>query len=185
MSGSWLTEQRFKVIIPSIEDWFPSLDTLAEISVINLQNRTTVKRLIPAVYLFHLRWIIRGATPNAELDDTHAQRSNWLHAVLDAFAEELRANEDTSDWRSKVLNPILVRAFYGADDFDVQSIAKQMKANRQLEGRITERHWEGFYHNHDVIAPINQKRWLRVKGAEPVEASVVNECEGDPIQKAI
>ena len=49
------------------------------------------------------------------------------------------------------------------------------------EGRITERHWEGFYHNHDVIAPINQKRWLRVKGAEPVEASVVDECEGDPV----
>lgn len=154
---------------------------LAEVSVVNLQDRTVIERLIPAAYFFHIHWIIREATANAELDNAQGWRSSWLHAVLDAFAEEIQPNEDMSDWRSKVLNPILVRAFYRADDFNVQSITKQMKANRQLEGRITERHWEGFYHNRDVIAPVNQNRWLSIKGAEPVKVSAIDACEGDPI----
>lgn len=97
-------------------------------------------------------------------------RHFWLLSVLDAFAKELLSNEDMTDCRSKVLNPVLVRAFYKVDHYDQRDILKRVKDNCQIEGRrITLKHWEGFYHNVDVIHPVNKERWLTIKPMDLIE----------------
>lgn len=163
---------------PTLERWFPPLRTLAEVSVTDLSDGTIFKRSIPAVYLFHLHWIIEEAFPKEPVDKRRSGRCYWLRSILDAFAREIRDEEDTSDWRSKVLNPILVRAFYKADDFNKADINRQMKANCQLTAKVTDKHWEGFYHNQDVIAPVHRNKWLALKQVNPVQPSVMDTGKG-------
>lgn len=150
--------------MPDLEDWFPSLGEASEVSVCNLKNGVTFKKQIPAAYFFHLRWIMSEAFPTSEVNMAQYGRACWLRMVLDAFADEILAIDDTVDWRSKVLNPILVREFYKADHFDKKHIDKRMRANRQLGGNaITTEHWEGFYLNQDVIGPVHRNRWSTTK----------------------
>lgn len=137
---------------------------MEQVAVLDLTDRSSFTRSIPAAYFHHLHRIISEAFLENVVDDqAQVGRAHWLRSVLDAFAEEIRAGEDFSDWRSKVLNPILVRAFYQADDFNQRHIAKQMRANRQLEGStIAIDYWKGFYFNHDVISPVFRSRWPAV-----------------------
>jgi hypothetical protein len=98
--------------------------------------------------------------------------------VLDAFAEEILAAEDTEDWRSGVLNPVLIRAYHQADDFDQKQIIERMKATTQLSGRITNEHWIGFYHNLDVLAPNYCLQWNDVKDVYITTQDAAEDIEG-------
>jgi hypothetical protein len=165
--------------VPDLEDWFPPLGEASEVSVCNLENGVTFKKQIPAAYLFHLRWIMSEAFPTSEVNEAQHGRACWLRTVLDAFADEIQAIDDTVDWRSKVLNPILVREFYKADHFNEKHIGKQMRANRQLGGKIiTTEHWEGFYLNQDVIGPVHRNRWSTTKPIYSIGTPTSDSNEG-------
>ena len=154
---------RYQLTLLRLSNWFPLLRTMAEVTVFDLSDRSTFTRRIPAVYLFHLHWLMQEAIPTIQQPTKERGRSFWLQAVLDSFAVEIKAEEDMSNWRSQVLNPVLVRAFYGADDFDKKHIEEQMKNNTQLSGKFSLEHWEGFYLNQDVVAPVYRMRWLKAK----------------------
>ena len=161
---------RYRLTIPRPNDWFPSADTMAEVTVLDLSNRSTFMRRIPAAYLFHLHWLTQETSCAKELDAKRRGRTCWLQAVLDSFAEEIQSQQDMSNWRSLVLNPILVRAFYWADDFNEKNIEEQMKKNSQLRGGSLLKHWEGFYLNQDMVAPVHQARWLDTKTIDPASS---------------
>jgi len=159
---------------------------MATVSVIDLADRSTFERQIPAVYLFHIQWIIQEAYPKDESRIEHRDRTIWLRAVLDCFAEEIRSDDDMSDWRSKVLNPVLVRALHRVNDFDEKDIARKAAVEAGIGRRkATHKHWEGFYLNLDVVAPVHHTWWLTIKHIEPAQHEWIEEPAADPCQGVI
>ena len=147
------------------------------VSVFNRLERTTSRWLVPALYIFHLHWMIRESSPLDEPGSTQHQRSLWLQQVLDAFADEIQTGEDLTGWRSATLNPVLVRAFHRADDFDGKAIVKIAgKAAGTPPRRLTLKHWEGFYLNLDVVAPVHHGSWCDIKSIASIPP------EGSPIR---
>jgi len=178
---------RYKLHAPRPDEWFPSMDAMATISVVDLKDRSTFDGQIPAAYLFHIHWIMREAFPEEESEGNQRDRCMWLCGVLDTFAEEIRTLKGTPDWRSVVLNPILVRALYGVDHFNEKAINAEARRRCQLTGtKMTIKHWEGFYFNLDVVAPTHHAWWLLIKHVEHrqrvagrVEIPIADPLEGD------
>lgn len=91
-------------------------------------------------------------------------RAIWLQQVLDRFTQEIRDNKDLSNWRSTVLNPVLVRAMHRADDLVEKSIVQKAKAHCGIARKqMTAKDWEAFYLNLDVLHPIHQEWWHDAK----------------------
>ena len=87
--------------------------------------------------------------------------------------------KDLSDWRSIVLNPVLVRAMHQADDLDERSITRKVKADaRTTRRKMTLKDWEGFYLNLDVVQPIHKWWWLEAKSIEPKCPSDIPAMQG-------
>jgi hypothetical protein len=129
---------------------------MATVTIVNLTDGSTHLKEIPSGYVFHLHWM--------DLE-TENQKENclWFRAVLDSFVDEILNTEDFAHWRSKILTPVIVRAFYEANHFDTKDILTKMKKASQLGGPVTIRHWEGFYFNHDMLLPIHRETWQKLK----------------------
>ena len=141
---------------------------MAMITVVDSKDRSTFDREIPAVYLFHLWWIMQEASSEAQPNGERQSRSCWLRSVLDLFAEEIQPTEVTPGWRSKVLNPVLVRTFHKTSDFNKKMLSQRALSKCQRGGTsMTVKHWEGFYFNLDVVAPTYRVWWLAMKPIEP------------------
>ena len=165
--------------MPCLDEWFPPATDLASISVTDLSDGSTFHRQVPAVYLFHLHWIIHESSTPGEPGPEEGVRPAWLREVLDRFSEEVRAMGDVSDWRSIVLNPVLVRAMHRADDLDERSITRKAKIDARITGRkMTLKEWEGFYLNLDVVQPIHKGWWLKAKPIGPECPTDVPVMEG-------
>ena len=140
----------------------------ANIRLVDLENNSTFERAIPAAYIFHLRWILREAAAEGDPGSVQRKRAIWLQKVLDSFAEEIRFSGSLSDWRSRVLTPILMRAIHRVDDFDRDRIAAKAKAEQRVGSRrMTAGEWEDFYHTLDIVAPAHHDWWLMVKPMAP------------------
>ena len=86
---------------------------------------------------------------------------------------------DLSDWRSSVLNPVLVRTIHRTDDLNEKAIIRKAKADAGITRRqMTIRDWEGFYLNLDVVQPVHQGWWLKEKSARPESPSDPQEGQG-------
>jgi len=105
-------------------------------------------------------------------------RPVWLRRVLDRFAEEIRCIRDLSDWRSSVLNPVLVRAIHHTDDLNERAIIRKAKMDAGITRRqMTIKDWEGFYLNLNVVQPVHQGWWLEAKPARPESPSDTQEWQ--------
>jgi len=170
---------RYQLQVPHLDEWFPPVADMATVSVTDLWDGSTFHRQVPAVYLFHLHWIIHESSGSGELGLKEGVRPAWLREVLDRFSEEIRAMKDLSDWRSIVLNPVLVRAMHQADDLDERSITRKVKADaRTTRKKMTLKDWEGFYLNLDVVQPIHKWWWLEAKSIEPKCPSDIPAMQG-------
>jgi hypothetical protein len=132
---------------------------MASVTIVDLTDGSTRSREIPSGYLFHLHWM--------DLETKIPEGGHrWFRAVLDSFVDEILETEVVAQWRSRILTPVIVRAFYEANHFDPKDILTRMKTRTQLSGRVTVKHWEGFYFNHDMLSPIHREWWQRLKGRE-------------------
>lgn len=147
--------------------------------MVDMTNQSIIDREIPAIYLFHLHWMMQEAFPQGEPSRKELIRSMWLQNVLDVFVDEIKAVEVTPDWRSGVLNPILVRALHAVDDFNQREILRAAQKECQLSGKtMTIKHWEGFYLNLDVVAPTHHLWWCMIKRIRPMS------CRGCDVDDA-
>ncbi|KAF9643128.1 hypothetical protein BDM02DRAFT_3192164 [Thelephora ganbajun] len=131
------------------------------VDVMELSTQNSFHAIISNNYGFHLAWIQHESVGNSK-------RSRWLQNVLDHFAEELRqapkGGVDPS-WRSPVLNPLLVRAFYGVADDKVGLIKEKvvaMVARSACKDPSLE-DWTSFYTSSDVIDPAFEAHWMKLK----------------------
>lgn len=158
---------------------------MAVIFVTDSETNSSFERRIPAAYFFHLRWLLQEGYVTEEATEEQKCHSRWIRQVLDCFAEEVVGAGDMSDWRSKVLTPVLVRAFFKVNDFSERAIARsardEVKPGRG--GGMTITNWEGFYFNIDVVAPRHRDWWMRVKQVDPErhqENNVARSVGGSP-----
>lgn len=149
--------------MPCLKDWFPPVDAMETVSVMRLQDGETFEKQIPASYIFHLGWMLQEALPSGEQSQREIGRSHWLRRVLDRFAEEIINAEDMSDWRSKALTPVLVRALHKVDDFQTAEISKCAMEKTTVGGELGTEQWIGFYFAYDVVNPDHREWWLSVK----------------------
>ena len=188
-----LWELRYTMTIPCPDEWFPALDVMATISVIDRNDGRTFERRIPAAYLFHLRWIRHEAFPVGVSTPTQLSRATWLRQVLDAFVEEIEPIVDMSNWRSTVLNPVLVRAFYAIDDFKRNAILKNAQTQVATRGsKMDLKHWESFYFNLDIVSPVHRDWWLSIKQSglerhphDDIGRSTSEECTGSVLLRSL
>lgn len=91
--------------------------------------------------------------------------SGWLRQVLDEFAKEvINRHGDLKQWRSRVLNPVLIRTWARTGHFVGEEIEKGLKTlqNRCKEDS-DEVNWENIYSVHDPLAKIRCRGWLGFK----------------------
>jgi hypothetical protein len=146
---------------------------MASISVVDNLNESTFERTIPKAYIFHLNWMSNEAN-STPVGIRRYRRSAYLRQVLDAFAEEIKATEGLTEWRSAVLTPVLVRAYHNLNDFARTSIEAHAKKVLLHYGKLTEQHWAAFYFQCDVIDPSNSIRWTSVKEIVPQDTEGVS-----------
>lgn len=158
---------RYHFNLPYLDNWFPPLESMVPISVVDKATKNTFQRSLPAAYMFHLHWMSHRAEL-AKRGSTEQQKySSYFYQVLDAFAEEIEKNEDMSGWRSVVLTPLLVREYHSLDSFAPSSIQSCLKGQILHRGSLTEWHWANFYFKYDVIHPKNSRTWIWIKANSP------------------
>lgn len=123
------------------------------VQVLDPSTGSLFQRQIAAEYCHHLRWIQEESVGNSD-------RCRWLCNVLDCFAEELENLPNTMNlsWRSRSLNPLLVRAFYLIPDSNAKMVEKE--GHRVL--RTTTpllKDWQAFYIDIDVISSSYESLW--------------------------
>ena len=66
--------------------------------MVDMTNQSIIDREIPAIYLFHLHWMMQEAFPQGEPSRKELIHSMWLQNVLDVFVDKIKAVEVTPDW---------------------------------------------------------------------------------------
>lgn len=173
---------RYRFVLPHLQNWFPTLNTMEVVSVVKTEDRSTFKRNIPAVYIVHLHWLLQKAYPIKGAGPKAQSHAGWFVHVLDAFAEEMKQAEDFSDWRSKVLTPVLVREFYSVDHFNPKAIGEKARWNILYPAnKLRLEHWEDFYFRKDVVDPSHVNWWLNIKTI-PIEEEKVGKVGKDDVE---
>ena len=91
-----------------------------------------------------------------------SDKSIWLCEVLDHFALELMelGQEPDLEWRSTSHHPLLVRAFGGADDFDVDTIKRAAAGTLNIRvDDLTLKKWEQWYIDVDLVHKCTDELW--------------------------
>ena len=136
-------------------------ELMLDCTVINICQQSTGnrwQRKIPREYHRHLIWIQQESTGDS-------QRSRWLKKVIDVFVEELQeVPSDFSSWRSAVLHPLLMRAFYEMPEDNPKAITAEAAAwLRTGSPKLLLENWLQFYFEIDPINEEYDARWARIK----------------------
>ena len=143
------------------------------------------QRKISPYYFQHLVWIQQHSVGGTD-------RCRWLWSILDNFGDEVShcPNELDPSWRSRALNPLLVRAFYETPDEDPKAIEEQAckelgisSANKKKSPSLRVADWETFYLCLDVIHSGYDERWHASRSpTAPQETMHPAQEEPSPLQ---
>jgi hypothetical protein len=145
------------------------------IGVTRISTNQTFCRAIPARYMFHLLWMLQ------EAHESPSEMSGWLMEVLDKFVEEVSAHtEDFSGWRSRVLNPVLIRTMDGAKHTDSNHVQMHFLRNHTYAvEKPVHTDWAEYYSHRDPVAPNYDHTWNRMKKiAQPNNGSFWSSTQG-------
>jgi hypothetical protein len=135
------TSCRYRVVPIEKPDW-------TTVQIIKVQGGEEFHRNINAWYYSHIVWISMSS-------EGPSPRAMWLRRLLDNFARELNKLEGGGrvDWRSRCLNPFLVRTLYGVGEGDERTIIAEAKGWFGRTDTLRVKDWAEFYTHADVISP--------------------------------